>query len=271
MRIAIPLGPEETQMKLNNAYVDYIAGAGFEPLTVNPHNDALFVADLCDGLVLPGGKDIDPIFYGTSNWGSFWADSAKDDFERRLFWAFIEAGKPVFGICRGFQLIAQEYIKAEAKTKVTPASDEEVEDRLVFQQDISAHDCAGRFNLFRSRPHHYVRCREDSLYGAGKVYPVQLPVNSMHHQYLHLNLEDEQLNKSNKVTPHVRALAWTLRGLNADEKGVVCESILIKKNWRGNKIIGVQWHPEEMKDFALLHNIFGQTKKEKGPQMAMKA
>ncbi len=82
MRIAIPLGPDDTQFKLNIAYTDYIAGAGYEPMTAIPHNDAMQMADFCDGLLLPGGKDIDPIFYGESNWGSFWADSAKDDFER---------------------------------------------------------------------------------------------------------------------------------------------------------------------------------------------
>jgi gamma-glutamyl-gamma-aminobutyrate hydrolase PuuD len=270
MRIAIPLGPEETQLKLNNAYVDFIAGAGYEPMTLNPHNDAMMMAELCDGLLLPGGKDIDPIFYGESNWGSFWADSDKDDFERKLFWAFVNMNKPIFGVCRGFQLIAREYIKTEEALVVTPASDETVSDRLVFQQDIGSHDCAGRFNLFRTRPHHYVTAREDALYGTDHKIAIQLAVNSMHHQYLHLNLEHEVLCKSNKVSPHMRATGWTVRGLNKDDAGVVCEAIQIKKTWKGSKIAAVQWHPEELKDYALLNNHFGKAKS-KAPEMAAKA
>lgn len=271
MKIAIPLGPDETQFKLNIAYTDYIGGAGYEPITVVPQNDALFIADFCDGLLLPGGKDIDPIFYGESNWGSFWADSAKDDFERQLFWAFTQAGKPIFGICRGFQLIALEYIKSVATESVTPTSDETVEDRLIFQQDISGHDCAGRFNLFRTRPHHYVMSRKDFLYGTDETKAAKLAVNSMHHQYLHLNMESSSLFKSNKVTPHMRATAWTERGLDKDEAGVVCESFIIKKSWRGNKITGVQWHPEELRDYRLLHQLFGKSKRVRGPELAAKA
>jgi gamma-glutamyl-gamma-aminobutyrate hydrolase PuuD len=271
MRIAIPLGPEDTQFKLNLAYVDYIAQAGYEPFCVNPHNDAIIAAQFCDGLVLPGGKDIDPIFYGESNWGSFWADSFKDDFERKFLWAFMNAGKPIFGICRGFQLIVREYIKACAGLVVTPASEETVIDRLIFQQDVGGHDCAGRFNLFRTRPHHYVTAREDMLFGMEEKVPSFLPVNSMHHQYLHLNVNEDVLEKSNKVTPHMRATAWTRRGLDNKEDGVVCEAVSIDKSWAGAKVSGVQWHPEELKDYSLLHHHFGKSKKFTGPELAEKA
>jgi len=268
MKVAIPLGPEDTQFKLNTAYTDYIGEAGYEPITIIPHNDAMETAEFCDGLLLPGGRDIDPIFYGESNWGSFWADPAKDDFERQLFWAFVTAGKPIFGICRGFQLIAREYIKTMGSELVTPASDETVGERLIFQQDISGHDCARRFNLPRIRPHHYVRARVDLLYGVDDTQAVKLPVNSMHHQYLHLDMEDDILIKSNKVTPHMRATAWTTRGLSKDETGVVCESFVIKKCWKGNKITGVQWHPEELRDYQLLRQIFGKTKHGRGAESA---
>ena len=270
MKIAIPLGPEDTQFKLNIAYIDYVSQAGYDPLAIVPQNDPMDIAGICDGLLLPGGRDIDPIFYGDSNWGSFWADSYKDDFERRLFWAFLYHGKPVFGICRGFQLIVREYIKAMAKVPVTPAAEELVENRLVFQQDISGHDCAGRFNLFRTRPHHYVEGRADLLYGSEDSNIQNLPVNSMHHQYLHINLGRESFFKSNKVAPHMRATAWTERGLDKDEPGVVCEGVLIK-GWKKSKISGVQWHPEELKDYRLLHQLFGKSRTFRGPELAAKA
>jgi gamma-glutamyl-gamma-aminobutyrate hydrolase PuuD len=270
MRIAIPLDPSDSKVSLNMAYVEYVTQAGYDPMPVVPQNDAMDIAKLCDGLLLPGGKDIDPIFYGESNWGSFWADSAKDDFERQLFWAFINYGKPIFGICRGFQLIAREYIHATGSEKVTPAADETIEERLVFQQDIGSHDCAGRYNLFRSRAHHYVDGREDHLYGSDDSTIKYMAVNSMHHQYLHLNVDAENLIKTNKVTPHMRATAWTTRGLTKEEAGVVCEALLIK-GWTKSRIAGVQWHPEELKDYALLHHHFGKSKTFRGPELAARA
>lgn len=270
MRIAIPLGPEETQFKLNISYIDYVSQAGYDPLAVVPQNDPMDIANLCDGLLLPGGKDLDPIFYSEDNWGSYSADAYKDDFERQLFWAFINHNKPIFGICRGFQLIVREYIKATKNQRVTPASNERVGDRLVFQQDIAVHDCTGRFNLLRNRAHHYVRAREDQLYGLENAHVSLVAVNSMHHQYLHVYVEKEVLDKNNKVTPHMRATAWTKRGLEDDESGVVCEAVSIK-GWTKSRISGVQWHPEELKDYQLLHHFYGKSKKFRGPELAARA
>lgn len=271
MKIAIPLGPEDTQFKLNISYIDYISQAGYDPIAVVPQNQAMDIANICDGLLLPGGKDVDPIFYGESNWGSFGADSAKDDFERELFWSFINLGKPIFGICRGFQLIVLEYINKMENELVTPQADETVGDRLIFQQDISSHDCATRFGVFRNRPHHYVYSRQDLLYGSDEMKVELLAVNSMHHQYLHLNMNADALAKSNKVTPHMRATAWTTRGLDKDEikTGVVCEGIMINKGWTKSKIAGVQWHPEELRDYQLLHQHFGKSKSFRGPELAV--
>lgn len=271
MRIAIPLGPEDTQFKLNKAYIEYIDQAGYEPIVAVPQNVALDMAKSCDGLLLPGGKDIDPIYYNESNWGSFFADSDKDDFERQLFWAFINYDKPIFGICRGFQLIAREYIKHMGHEVVTPTAEDAINDRLIFGQDIGGHDGPGLYSLFRNRPHHYVLGREDLLYGSDKKQVQQMPVNSMHHQYLHVNVELDVLARSNKVTPHMRATAWTIRGLDKDsETGVVCEGFVIK-NWVGSAIAGVQWHPEELKDYALLHNFFGKSKNFRGPELVARA
>ncbi len=269
MRICIPLGPDEHVFKLNMAYTSYIAQAGYEPFCVVPDNDALAMADFCDGLLLPGGKDIDPIFYGDSYWGSFWCDPAKDDFERRFFQAFLAAGKPIFGICRGFQLISREYIRAFGDNTVTPKAEDKINQRLVFEQDINGHDCAGHFKISRQRPHHYVLSRTDLLYGEGgeegKRF-IQLAVNSMHHQYLHVNIEPDKLWDTNKVTPHMRVGSWTRRGLTEDDFGVVCEAASFA-GW-GGKIAGVQWHPEELRDYALLHHVFGKSKSFRGPESA---
>lgn len=270
MRIAIPLSPSDSTFKINMAYMEYIDQAGYEPIAVIPQNEALGIAELCDGLLLPGGIDIDPIYYGESNWGSFWCNPDKDDFERQLMWAFINHAKPIFGICRGFQLIGREYIKHQGNLPVTPAAEELINDRLIFGQDIGGHDAPSRFNVWRTRPHHYVMGREDYLYGLDDKSAHHVPVNSMHHQYVHVNLESDALIKSNKVTPHMRATAWTVRGIDADEVGCVLEGFSIK-GWVDSKIAGVQWHPEELRDYALLHQFFGKSKSFRGPELAQKA
>jgi putative glutamine amidotransferase len=59
-----------------------------------------------DGLVLQGGNDVAPQSYGEAPIAPEWAgDFVRDRYEMELVNAFVEAGKPVFGICRGLQLI----------------------------------------------------------------------------------------------------------------------------------------------------------------------
>jgi putative glutamine amidotransferase len=59
-----------------------------------------------DGLVLQGGADIAPQTYAEQALRPEWSgDRARDMYELELLHEFIEAGKPVLGICRGCQLI----------------------------------------------------------------------------------------------------------------------------------------------------------------------
>jgi gamma-glutamyl-gamma-aminobutyrate hydrolase PuuD len=59
-----------------------------------------------DGLVLQGGADVSPMTYGETaarpEWGG---DRARDVYELELLHEFVDAGKPVLGICRGCQLL----------------------------------------------------------------------------------------------------------------------------------------------------------------------
>ena len=74
-------------------------------LTVNraPVSD---IVDLLDGLVLQGGIDISPETYGQKPWiEKAEYDPIRDDYELALLRGFIEAEKPVLGICRGCQLL----------------------------------------------------------------------------------------------------------------------------------------------------------------------
>jgi gamma-glutamyl-gamma-aminobutyrate hydrolase PuuD len=59
-----------------------------------------------DGLVLQGGADVSPQTYAETATRPEWSgDRARDMYELELLHEFIEAGKPVLGICRGCQLI----------------------------------------------------------------------------------------------------------------------------------------------------------------------
>ena len=55
----------------------------------------------CNGLLLPGGGDLDPALYGAAPQGSEPPDRRRDAAELELIESFAAAKKPVFGICRG--------------------------------------------------------------------------------------------------------------------------------------------------------------------------
>jgi putative glutamine amidotransferase len=59
----------------------------------------------CEGLLLPGGGDIDPSFYRRENRGSRSVDRCLDERQFALLERYRSAGKPVLGICRGHQVI----------------------------------------------------------------------------------------------------------------------------------------------------------------------
>jgi len=58
-----------------------------------------------DGLILPGGDDIAPHLYGCENNGSEDIDEHLDLLQLGAMDAFVKAGKPILGICKGVQVI----------------------------------------------------------------------------------------------------------------------------------------------------------------------
>ena len=67
------------------------------PLAETPEN--------ADVLLLPGGGDVHPRFYGRAIGGAADIDEARDERELALVDEFLREGKSVVGICRGLQLI----------------------------------------------------------------------------------------------------------------------------------------------------------------------
>jgi putative glutamine amidotransferase len=91
-------------------YVAAVQRAGGLALLVPPDPELVeepaHVIELLDALLLAGGADIDPEFYGAPT-GPQTRDMvpARDAFEIAMARAAIEADMPVLGICRGMQLI----------------------------------------------------------------------------------------------------------------------------------------------------------------------
>ena len=59
----------------------------------------------CDALILPGGGDITPAFFGEKNKGSRTVDTELDILQFQALDIAIAAGIPVIGICKGMQVI----------------------------------------------------------------------------------------------------------------------------------------------------------------------
>jgi putative glutamine amidotransferase len=92
----------------NQAYVSAIAETGGVPLLLVPWaaGRAAPGLDRLDGLLVPGGADIDPSFYRASRSEQVvYTDPARDALELECISEARRRGMPVFGICRGMQMI----------------------------------------------------------------------------------------------------------------------------------------------------------------------
>ena len=85
-------------------YINYCVAlkeSGMEPV----FSMDLSMAEECDGLLLTGGYDIDPSYYGQENIASVNVDTVRDKEEISLVRRLMELERPIFGICRGHQIL----------------------------------------------------------------------------------------------------------------------------------------------------------------------
>ena len=153
VRIAIPIPPEDS-------YTNYFAAMealGAEGVKAAADADPTAY----DGLLLPGGVDVDTARYHQPVTGANEPDLALDALQFTAVDRFFRAGKPIFGICRGHQLLNVYF----GGTLI---------------QDIAqgaAHDWD------RDPPGdkvHFAQALEGSWTAA--LYGTRFPVNSAHHQ-----------------------------------------------------------------------------------------
>lgn len=82
-------------------YVRYVQSIGASPfVTLDVHG-----ASCCSGLILPGGGDVTPAFFGEENRGSRNIDTELDILQLQALDMAAKKSLPVLGICKGIQVI----------------------------------------------------------------------------------------------------------------------------------------------------------------------
>lgn len=202
---------EPRRVRLNAAYVTAIENAGLVPLVVPPLADSAAadrILAAVDGLVLTGGEDVDPEYFGEKAHPKLGTvNRVRDATEIALISAARRLRMPVLAICRGIQVI-------------------NVECGGSLIQDISAqrsgalnHDGHGGS---RNQALHMVQIEKNSILALA-TGATEIEVNSLHHQAI------DRLGDGLRVTA-------------AAPDGII-EGVESCDDWW---VLAVQWHPEEM-------------------------
>ena len=175
--------------------------------TVYANVDANDYAQWLDGLVLHGGADVWPGSYGEEPLQDAWrGDRIRDDYEQALVHAFVKAGKPVFGVCRGLQLINVAFGGTLYQDIATQLPDSRT------HRDGQAYD--KHFHTLKIVP----ETRLSALFSCASSYKI----NSIHHQGI------KRLAQGFVAEAH------------CPDDGMI-EAI---RHTGSNYIAAVQWHPE---------------------------
>ncbi|HHY99131.1 MAG TPA: gamma-glutamyl-gamma-aminobutyrate hydrolase family protein [Firmicutes bacterium] len=223
--------PGRDRFFLNADYGRAITAAGAIPVII-PHvspedrdGDALkehvdMILQRLDGILLSGGGDIDPAFYGESRHprcGS--PDKMRDELELLLARRAVSLDLPLLAICRGIQVLNVAF---------GGTLFQDIPDQI---SGASRHDFAGTGS--REDRAHRVRVMPGSL--LGKILScmeeskdpgmyLMIEVNSFHHQAV------------KRLAPGFNAIAFS-------EKDEIIEAIEARDK---QFCLGVQWHPEAM-------------------------
>lgn len=178
--------------------------------------NAALLAARLDGLLLSGGPDLDSASYACPLDPSSVVQTARDQSELALFAAFWRAHKPIFAICRGLQLVT------------VALGGSLTQDTSLLPQAQAHRAPDGQSPLF-----HPLVFTPGSLL-ARLAGGTTAQVNSYHHQ-------------------HVAELA---AGLTVTARST--DGLIEGLEWVGDGrwLLGVQWHPERMRDTPFARALF---------------
>ncbi len=107
--IGISCGGDEVKASLKTTYIDAVRLAGGIPVLIPILRDSATVWQLVerlDGVILSGGEDIDPQYFGEEHLPELGTVNApRDTFDVLLIRTALRQGKPMLGICRGEQVL----------------------------------------------------------------------------------------------------------------------------------------------------------------------
>jgi len=214
MKIALSVSHPEKVKGGASPYVRalMVAGAGADEIELVSASDAETVrAEEYDGILFAGGDDVDPSFYGEARrYESVHGDRARDEFEFALLDRALACRLPIFGICRGVQMINVRFggtLYQDLNRDATPQLEHS-------QADLGKS---------RQEPTHRVLVT-DPQSSLGTIVQGSCHVNSLHHQAV------KRLGRGLKVTAR-------------SEDGFV-EAVESAGGYPF--LLAVQWHPEEM-------------------------
>ena len=226
LKIGVSSGWWEEAHRLVPAYVQCIIDAGATPVVfpVTDNEQILNnLLDMVDGLLLTGGGDIDPKYWGEELMPQSGKPCAlRDEFDLALVRLARQRCMPVLGICRGMQAMNIEFggdIYQDIYTQLGNAQCTMHNSQLsTLNSQLLRHS---QGDQPRSEVAHEVELAPGSL--IAKVMGKQVvEVNTFHHQSLR------------KIAPSCRAV------------GFAPDSIVEAIEVPGYKMIGVQWHPENL-------------------------
>ena len=190
-------------------YLDVLTRVGLTPVLLTPpHTPEQLEALLshCSGLLISGGEDIDPSFYGEEPVPELEPVSRpRDEMEFRALELALQRSLPVLGICRGHQLLNVHF------------GGSLYQDLATQRPDVLHHDQSAPWG----HHHHAVECTDGSRLHEilGECSPLE--INSFHHQAI------------KELAPSVRCTAMA-------EDGLIEGIEHTEHDW----VVGVQWHPE---------------------------
>lgn len=89
---------------VNKSYIDVIEKYHHTPLILHSIDEQIL--EICDALIVPGGYDILSFYFNQSpNAKATFYKQPQDYFDFAIIDAFVQAKKPILGICRGLQLL----------------------------------------------------------------------------------------------------------------------------------------------------------------------